>query len=355
MISEPKRRQALTLIEQAHQAGAALAPACKAMGISVRTFQRWSRPNASLCDGRLFAKRPSPANRLSDAERAEILAICNQPEYRSMSPCQIVPKLADEGRFVASESSFYRVLRSAGQLAHRGRSKEPRKTVPPKSHRATAPNQVWSWDITFLRSCIAGQFFRLYLILDVYSRKIVGWEVHEQERAEHSAALISKACLAQGVKSGQLVLHSDNGSPMKGATMLSTLQRLGVVPSFSRPSVSDDNAYSESLFRTLKYTPTYPSKPFPSIADARQWVHEFVTWYNQSHRHSGLKFVTPDQRHKGEDTTVLNQRNAVYEEAKACHPERWTGQTRNWKPIKEVWLNPQKSNSGTKPIIENAA
>src|SRR5690554_4894004 len=194
------------------------------------------------------------------------------------------------------------------------------------------------------------------MIMDVYSRMIVGWEIHEDERAEHAAALITKTCLRHRVQQDELVLHADNGSPMKGATMLATLQRLGIVPSFSRPSVSDDNPYSEALFRTLKYTPAYPKKPFATIEQARAWVLRFVTWYNTEHRHSGIKFVTPAQRHYGQELGILAQRRAVYEAAKRTMPQRWKGRdTRNWKPIEEVWLNPPKEHTGTPEKLRSAA
>ena len=151
-----------------------------------------------------------------------------------------------------------------------------------------------------------------------------------------------KAHLREGVLGDDLVLHSDNGSPMKGATMLATLQRLGVMPSFSRPSVSDDNPYSEALFKTLKYHPGFPDKPFESLEEAQRWVAGFVRWYNELHRHSALRFVTPGQRHRGEDIAVLEQRHALYEAAKVGHPERWSGSTRNWEPEGTVYLNPGK-------------
>ena len=172
----------------------------------------------------------------------------------------------------------------------------------------------------------------------------------------YTATLIDKACLRHRVPKGQLVLHSDNGSPMKGATMLATLQRLGIMPSFSRPSVSNDNPYSESLFKTLKYTPAYPSKPFADITQARQWVQQFVTWYNTEHCHSGIQFVTPEQRHTGEDKVILAQRSSVYEVAKAARPERWKNRsTRNWQPVETVWLNPSKASEELEKKIELAA
>ena len=187
------------------------------------------------------------------------------------------------------------------------------------------------------------------------SRKIVGWEIHENETADHAALLIRKACLAEGISMQDLVLHSDNGSPMKGATMLAMLQRLGIVPSFSRPSVSNDNPYSESLFGTMKYTPAYPSKPFERLAAAREWVDEFVHWYNEEHRHSGIQFVTPAQRHSGAEKLILMNRKVVYESAKQRNPERWNRETRNWEPVSEVWLNPEKSETEEQEVREKVA
>jgi transposase InsO family protein len=184
----------------------------------------------------------------------------------------------------------------------------------------------------------------------------VAWEIHEDEKSEHASVLIDKACLKYGIKRDQLALHSDNGSPMKGATTLATLQRLGVVPSFSRPSVSDDNPFSESLFRTLKYNPAYPSKPFADIHQARQWVHTFVNWYNYEHHHSGIKFVTPAQRHSGQDQIILQNRQAVYEAAKLANPDRWRNRpTRNWDRPQEVWLNPPKEHYNDQADLKRAA
>ena len=247
------------------------------------------------------------------------------------------------------------MLRKADQLHHRGKAQAPRQVSKPKSYQATAPNQVWSWDITFLATTTKGLFYRLYLIIDIYSRKIVGWEVHEQESAEHAAVLIRKACLAEDICEQGLVLHSDNGSPMKGATMLTTLQHLGVVPSFSRPSVSNDNPYSESLFGTMKYIPDFPSQPFDSIEAAREWVQGFVQWYNNIHCHSAIKFVTPSQRHRGEDIAILKKREAVYRQAKQRHPARWSSNTRDWSPVTEVWLNPDNDAQMKRKIRDRAA
>jgi transposase InsO family protein len=265
-----------------------------------------------------------------------------------------VPVLADRGLYIASESSFYRVLRQANQLAHRGKAKAPTHQRP-LPIEATAPNQVWSWDITYLATRVRGVFFYLYLIMDVYSRKIVGWEVFDTESAEHAAVVFHKAHLREGLARESLVLHSDNGSPMKGATMLATLQRLGVLPSFSRPSVSNDNPYSESLFKTLKYHPGFPDKPFESLHEARQWVAGFQHWYDEVHRHSALKFVTPGERHRQQDRAILQRRKRLYEAAKAQHPERWSGPSRNWKPETIVYLNPNKSTDKERKLKDKAA
>ena len=177
----------------------------------------------------------------------------------------------------------------------------------------------------YLNSPVRGQYYYLYLVLDVYSRKIVAWEIHEKESAEYAASLIRKACMRHQIGAGKqpLILHSDNGSPMKGATMLSTLQQLGVVTSFSRPRVSNDNPYSESIFKTLKYRPGYPSQAHESLESSRRWVHGFVNWYNSKHKHSGLKFQTPDDRHNGRSKEKVNQRTKVYQAAKKSRPDRW--------------------------------
>jgi putative transposase len=342
-------------LEQACAAGARLGPACQLLGLSPRTLQRWREEAQIKADGRQgAAQRREPANKLSTQERQQILTIANQPEFAHLPPSQIVPALADRGVYIASESSFYRVLRQAHQLTHRGKARAPTHQRP-LPLQATAPNQVWSWDITYLATRVRGVFFYLYLIMDVYSRKIVGWEVFDTEPAEHAAVVFHKAHLREGLARESLVLHSDNGSPMKGATMLATLQRLGVLPSFSRPSVSNDNPYSESLFKTLKYHPGFPEKPFESLDDSRQWVAGFQHWYDDIHRHSALKFVTPGERHRQEDIAILQRRKQLYEAAKAQRPERWSGPSRNWEPETIVYLNPNKSTDKEGNLKDKAA
>ena len=339
-------------IAEARAEGARFKPACAAVGLTLRTYRRWHRGGTLKADARRREHRPEsrvydPPNRLSPDERDAVLEVANAPRFASASPHQIVAALADEGRYLASESTFYRLLRAEHQLTPRTRKAPPRPR--PQPWEATGPNQVWTWDITYLATTVRGTFFYLYLILDIYSRKVVGWEVYPKESAEHAAALFERAHLREAVGLADLVLHSDNGSPMKGATMLATLQRLGVVPSFSRPSVSNDNPYSEAGFATLKGSPAYPEHPFESLDQARTWVATFVLWYNETHRHSALKFVTPSQRHRGEDHALLAQRDALYQAARAMTPERWSGPTRNWEPPGSVLLNPGKPTPKPEP------
>lgn len=329
-------------IDEACARGARRHRACEVLGLTLRCVQRWQQESGIREDGRkAAAQRRTPANALTPDERQQVLEVANRPQFADLSPKQIVPRLADQGEYLASESSFYRILRDEKQLTHRGKAR-PHTHRRPQPLVANGPNQVWTWDITYLATTVRGRFFYLYLIVDIFSRKIVGWEVHEQESAEHAAALFRQSHLREGVDADRLALHSDNGGPMKGATMLATLQRLGVMPSFSRPSVSNDNPFSEALFRTLKYTPAYPDGPFASLQDARAWVARFVSWYNGVHLHSAIQFVTPDQRHRGEDHERLDRRIEVYEAAKARNPARWSGDIRNWEPAGAVSLNPGK-------------
>lgn len=335
MISEADRRQALALIEEACAAGCRKAHACEHLGVTMRTVQRWEREG--LADQRQ-GTRAAPANRLTPAEREQIQTVMNSPPYRDLSPHQIVPQLADQGQYLGSESSFYRLLRQANMNHHRQPSR-PATHTRPRPQTATAPNQVWTWDITYLPLVIKGKFLYLYMMIDIFSRKIVAWQVHDRECSTLASELVAEACYVEAVHRDELVLHSDNGSPMKGATLRATLEKLGVMASFSRPSVSNDNPFSESLFRTLKYRPWYPEQPFNGLEDARQWVENFVHWYNHVHQHSALRFVTPHQRHTGQEHDILAQRHQVYQGARERHPERWSGPTRNWQPIVEVHLN----------------
>jgi transposase InsO family protein len=318
-------------------AGARQSAACEELGIDERTVQRWrGQPE----DGRAGPKT-TPPNALTTQQRRRVLDVLTSERFRDQSPRQIVPQLADEGLYVASESTMYRLLRSEELLAHRGRSRPSTHHRPPELV-ASAVNTVWSWDITYLQAPVRGSFFYLYLVEDLYSRSIVGWEVHAEESAEAASKLIERTCRDLNVDAKGLHLHSDNGAPMKGATMLATLQRLGVVASFSRPRVSDDNPYSEALFRTLKYRPGFPNRPFRDIEEAREWVSGFVRWYNTQHLHSALNFVTPDDRYHGRDKAILAERHRLYQRTRKQQPHRWSGETRNWSPAPTPVLNPHR-------------
>ena len=344
MISAADRRQAVELIEEARAEGARLSPACAVLGLSARTYQRWTREGGVRADQRPLVARPTPANALTPEEEQAILAVCHRPEFASLPPEQIVARLLDEEQcYIASVSSFYRVLRRHGELAHRGRAKAPVSRPQPTTFHATGPNQVWSWDCTWLPGPVKGLFFYLVMILDVYSRKVVGWEVFEAESAANASAVIRRAVLAEAVIDQPLVLHADHGSPFKGATLLETLRALKITPSYSRPRVSNDNAFSEALFRTCKYVPSYPVNGFEDLTAARRWVDDFVRWYNGEHRHSAIRFVTPDERHRGEDQAILAQRHALNQAAREHNPARWSGKTRNWDPIAVVSLNPERT------------
>lgn len=338
MTRTPDRLRLMTIVQEAVAAGARLSEACQSIGLSERTLQRWGK---GTHDRRPTASRPVPKNKLSAEEEQQVLALCHEPRFASLPPTQIVPLLADEKCYIASESTFYRILRRAGETTHRGRQRVG-QSKPLSTWRATAPNQVWSWDITWLRSLTAGHWFYLYLIEDVFSRKIVGHDVHLVESGEHAAELMKRTVLSERCWQEPLVLHADNGAPMKSQVLQVKLAELKITPSHSRPRVSNDNAYVESLFRTLKYVPSWPEKGFATLEDAQGWVETFVGWYNEAHRHSGIRYVTPGQRHRGEDRALLAQRKSVYETAKMQNPHRWTGSTRNWSRQDEVWLNPER-------------
>lgn len=334
----------IDLIQEARSSGARLFRACDEAGIGLRTYRRWFREGSVQADKRPEAVRPGPANKLSNEERQRILSTCNSARYQSLPPSQIVPSLMDEGLYLASESSFYRILKAHNQLNHRGQSLAPRRSREATTHHASGPCEVWCWDITYCASTVRGQFYYLYMFEDVYSRKIVGYEVYEAESGDHAAALLQRCLLREKCLHRPLVLHSDNGAPMKAQTMKAKLEELGVLPSYSRPRVSNDNAFSESLFRTLKYRPDWPSSGFRSLQDARRWVDGFVDWYNTVHKHSKLRFVTPQERHEGKDAAILAQRQRVLEQARERTLGRWgTRLVRNCEPVGPTTLNPEKS------------
>ena len=346
------RQILMRCIAQARADGSRLAPACALAGLDPRTLQRWNTADgSSRGDRRPDADRPVPSHALSEAERARILAVANEPRFAETPPARIVPALADEGIYIASEASFHRVLRASGQMNRRGRAQPPRTSRPPTTHLATRPGDVWCWDMTFLPAQTQGRWFYLYLILDLYSRKVVGFEVHDTDTAEHAVHLVRRTALAEGIHATprRPVLHGDNGATLKATTVLAMLHWLGIKPSYSRPRVSDDNAFAEALFRTAKYRPEFPLKGFADLGAARQWAARFVQWYNHEHRHSGIHYVTPGQRHAGQDSRLLMARHALYQDARQRNPRRWSGSTRNWTPVTAVTLNPERDT-----VVRNA-
>lgn len=339
------RKKLVFVIHEAHTAGARLKPACEIAGIHVRTYYNWVKEGEVTVDRRPDAKRPEPVRKLSQAEREQILYWVNQPQYQSQTPAYIVADLMDkEGLYIASESTFYRVMKEAKQAQRRGRQRPPRPVPAPTTHTATGPNQVWTWDISWLPGPAKGTWYYLYLVLDIYDRFTVHAEVFETENADNAKRFIEQACWREHkIKQAPIVLHSDNGSPMKASTFQEKMLSLGLVSSYSRPRVSNDNPYSESLFKTLKYIPTFPYKGFSSLEEARQWVLRFVQWYNQEHRHSALGYVTPLERRQGKAHEIINKRLAIKEAAKAKRPERWSGPAAVTVPDAQVHLNPDRS------------
>jgi len=409
MTTITQRQHIASLIEQACKSGARLHLACKQIGLTCRTLQRWLRPSAkpvpdalapesaqqhndlqpsveaaptlaralelapaalatstpecapevapqSEPEGACAGDKPvcadhrqaglrlgvTPHNKLTPEECESVLAVINSAEFKDLPPSQIVPRLADQGLYLASESTMQRLLRSHHQNTHRRSERPAKKRHKPFALKATMVNQVYTWDITYLPTTLKGQYFYLYVFVDIFSRFIVGAQVFESESADLAANLLNDICERHGIMPDQVYLHSDNGSPMKGQTMLAMMQELGVIASRSRPSVSNDNPYSESLFGTLKYRPLMPVKPFESIHQARQWAIGLVDWYNQEHRHSAIKFVTPGQRHLGQDVQLLQKRSELYAQARDQNPQRWSKNTRNWNRVTEVHLNPDK-------------
>jgi putative transposase len=366
MTSLEQRQTVIKLINTACASGARQHKACEQIGLSVRTLQRWRRVETQAGDRRASSLRRKPAythNQLTEEERQRVCVLANTTPFANLPASQIVPRLADAGQYIASETTIIRILRQEQQLQHRHGTKKAKYHPRPKGLVAHAINSVYSWDITYLPSNIQGKYYYLYAYLDIFSRKLVGWQVYDSECAEHAKALLQSIYEQEGIISGQLTIHSDNGGPMKAQTLLVLMQNLGIAYTRSRPSVSDDNPYSESLFKTLKYRAELPIKPFASLLEARNYVTQLVHWYNEVHQHSSIAYVTPSARHAGLDQAILEQRKAVYEAAKAKHPERWSKQTRQWSYVDAVHLNPERekiptgkvaTQQGAKPYSSDA-
>lgn len=304
--------------------------ALRALGAAHAT---WYRRRAPRVQGSA-RPRPAPPLALSVLERQRILATLNSPRLADATPYTAWARLLDEGTYLASVRTFYRVLAAEGLVRERrDQLVHPAHTKPELI--ATAPNQVWSWDITRLRSTLKWRFFYLYVLLDIYSRYVVGWLVAGAENAGLASALIEDTCAKHGIDRGRLTLHSDRGSPMRAKSTAELLVDLGVAASFGRPRVSNDNPFSEAQFKTLKYRPDFPER-FASLEHARAHLREFFGWYNDEHRHSGIGFMTPATVHFGRSRAIDEHRRRVLQAAYAAHPKRFKGRLPRPPALPEV-------------------
>lgn len=284
------------------------------------------------------APRPAPANALSEAERQRVLAVLRSPEFCDLAPAQIWARLLDDGIWLCSISTMYRLLAVAGENRERRRQRtHPAKKKPELI--ATAPNQVWSWDITKLRGPTRGVYYELFVIIDIYSRYVIAWCVAAAETGELAKEFIDTAIAGQGIEAGQLTLHADRGTSMTSKPVAQLLVDLGVARSHSRPHVSNDNPYSEAGFKTLKYCPAFPGS-FGSIHDARRFCEMFFAYYNHEHRHSGIGLHTPASVHYGTATEIRAQRTATLDAAYTANPDRFRGRrpTPPRLPV-AAWIN----------------
>ena len=283
-------------------------------------------------------ERPKPPRALDDAEKEAIRTMLNSERFQNQSPREIYATLLDEGVYLCHWRTMYRILDEYNEVRER-RNQLRHPTYSKPELLATAPNQLWSWDITKLRGPVKLCYYYLYVMLDVFSRYVVGWMVAERESAALAGELITAACTNQGVEEEQLTIHADRGGPMIAKPIALLMSDLGVTKSHSRPRVPDDNPYSEAQFRTLKYRPDYPER-FGSLMDARQWAQHFFTWYNQQHHHTGLSLLTPADVHYGRAEERLAQRQVVLQQAYQLHPERFVkGEPTPAQLPDAVWIN----------------
>jgi len=302
--------------------------------IDIRTYRRWK--SSSTADRRKGAEKHVP-RRLTEEERKKIISVCCSDELKDLTPYEIYAILLDRKDYIASISTMYRVLREHDLVHFRGNTRNRTKTSKPPERVATGPNQVWSWDITYMKTDVAGLYYYMYTIIDIWSKKIVGWCIDSTESSTVAEDLFKRIKGRLNIQT--VYLHSDNGNPMKSGTMLMTLYKLGIVPSFSRPRVSNDNAFIESFFKTLKYMRPYP-KAFKSIDAARAWVADFLDWYNTIHLHSSIGYVTPEQKHSGLAGTIIAERNKVKYQAYRKNKCRWSSKPSLLPDPQVVILNP---------------
>jgi putative transposase len=308
-------------------------PACEALGASRATHYRRSQPKFGP------RRRPSSPRALSADERAQVLETLNSERFGDQAPSEVHAALLDEGRYQCSVRTMYRILeQSTGVRERRDQLRHPHFAKP--ELRAAAPNQVWSWDITKLLGPTKWSYYYLYVILDIYSRYVVGWLLAHRESAELARRLILETCAKESVEVGQLGLHADRGPSMTSKTVAQLLADLGITKTHSRPHVSNDNPFSESQFKTMKYRPDFPDR-VGSLEDGRSFCIDYFDWYNNHHHHSGLGFLTPAQVHHGLAPDALQHRQAVLERAYDAHPERFPhGAPAVAAPPSEVWINP---------------
>lgn len=350
LIAEESREMAVTLINEAQRSGARLWKACEVLEISISTFRRWSAGH--LTDRRKGALKQIPRKFTLEEEQA-IVDICCSKNYKDDNPYKIHASLLDEGTYIGSISSFYRVLRRKGLLSHRGNTRPGQIRSKPSEKIATGKNQVWCWDITWLASDIRGIYYYAYTIIDIWDRSIVKWAIHDREDEALSVELFEHALRNNGYP--DVWVHSDNGNPMKGVTLLALFYGLGICNSYSRPRVSNDNPFIEAWFKTLKYDVSYPGK-FSSIEDARKWFAVFVDSYNTNHSHSGLNFITPQQVRSGQYESIVVNRNKVMMEAKSKNPQRWSSMVKQLPEKHVVVLNPVNlTRVSVKNTIANSA
>jgi len=290
--------------------------ACDALGFSRATFYRARKPQESK------AARPTPKRALCEAERQAVLAVCHREEFVDRPPATIHATLADRGTYLCSVRTMYRILDAAAEVKERRKQATHPVYVKPELC-ALAPNQVWSWDITDLKGPVRGSRYKLYVTIDLFSRLVVGWTLHYKEDEEIAKEFHRQNYIRHGIRPGELIQHSDNGAAMVSNTVNQLLIDLGVTRSRSRPHVSDDNPYSESQFKTLKYSPGFPER-FGSIEDARSFCRRYFHWYNHNHRHSGIGMMTPASVHEGRAEAIYEARQVVLDLAYQSHPERFT-------------------------------
>jgi transposase InsO family protein len=313
---------------------------CSYFSIPIRSLQRWKKKKNQNTLEKKRSRKP-PANKLTEAEELKIMEVVNSKDFCDLTPDAIVAKLSDQGLYLASPRTIYRLLKKHKLCSKRRRGHNTNHSKP-KELIATGPNQIYSWDITYIKVIGKKRFHYLYMMIDIYSRKIVMHRLHTEESGDNAAKFLEDCYHKNNITPGQIVLHSDNGAPMKCAAMTQKAIDLGVELSRSRPRVSDDNPYSEACFKTVKYNYTYPESGFSSIEEAAGWFDNFVNWYNNEHYHSELNWVTPESRHNLQDADILSKRTLVYEEARKAHPERWSKGIRDWSPVQEVSLNPNQ-------------